>query len=126
MVLAAPARAEVRLIDVATGAMTGPVHDQSLLGSTQAGLFVTDGSRVWLDYAKVDDRYVEAGDTIVREAVAEEIDRWLHAAGWERIEAFDRDHVLRSSAVSWPAYGPRPVRFAAPAREPNASASSIS
>jgi len=89
VVLAAPARAEVRLIDVATGAMTGPVHDQSLLGSTQAGLFVTDGSRVWLDYAKVDDRYVEAGDTIVREAVAEEIDRWLHAAGWERIEAFD-------------------------------------
>ena len=47
VVLAAPARAEVRLIDVATGAMTGPVHDESLLGWTEAGLFVTDGSRVW-------------------------------------------------------------------------------
>ena len=45
--------------------------------------------RVRLDYAKVDDRYDEAGDTIVREAVAEELDKWLHAAGWERIEAFD-------------------------------------
>ncbi len=45
--------------------------------------------RVRLDYAKVDDRYDEAGDTIVRQAVADEIDRWLHAAGWERIEAFD-------------------------------------
>ena len=45
--------------------------------------------RVRLDYAKVDDRYDEAGDTAVRDAVADELDKWLHAAGWERIEAFD-------------------------------------
>ena len=44
---AAPARGEVRLIDVATGAVTGPVHDGSLLAWTDAGLFVTDGSQVW-------------------------------------------------------------------------------
>jgi len=46
-------------------------------------------SRVRLDYAKVADRYDEALDTAVREAVADELDRWLRAAGFEPIEAFD-------------------------------------
>jgi WD40-like Beta Propeller Repeat len=46
-------------------------------------------SRVRLDYAKVADRFGEAGDTAVREAVADELDRWLRAAGFEPIEAFD-------------------------------------
>ena len=46
-------------------------------------------SRVRLDYAKVDDRFGEAGDTAVREAVADELDRWLRAAGFELIEALD-------------------------------------
>jgi hypothetical protein len=47
LLLAAPARAEVRLVDVGTGAVTGPVHDGSVLAWTDAGLFVTEGSRVW-------------------------------------------------------------------------------
>lgn len=46
-------------------------------------------SRVRLDYAKAGDRFGEAGDTAVREKVADELDRWLHAAGFEPIEAFD-------------------------------------
>jgi hypothetical protein len=46
-------------------------------------------SRVRLDYAKAEDRYDEAGDTAVREKVADELDRWLHAAGFEPIEAYD-------------------------------------
>jgi hypothetical protein len=46
-------------------------------------------SRVRLDYAKVADRYAEALDTAVREAVSDELDRWLRAAGFEPIEAFD-------------------------------------
>ncbi len=40
--------------------------------------------------------------------------------------AVPRPDQARSAAVNWPAYGPRPVRFAAPARAANASASSIS
>ena len=44
-------------------------------------------------------------------------------AGEELAQAADGQ---RSSAVSCPAYGPRPVRFAAPARAAKASASSIS
>ncbi len=46
-------------------------------------------SRVRLDYATAADRFGDAGDTAVREAVADELDRWLHAAGFEPIEAFD-------------------------------------
>ena len=46
-------------------------------------------SRVRLDYVKVDERFKEAGDTAVRNALADEIDKWLHAAGWERVDALD-------------------------------------
>ena len=47
----------------------------------------TTVERVRTAYGKV--RFKEAGDTAVREAVADQIDRWLHAAGYERIEALD-------------------------------------
>jgi hypothetical protein len=45
--------------------------------------------RVRVDYVRVSDRYRGAMDTIVREAVADELDGWLVAAGFEPIEAFD-------------------------------------
>ena len=45
--------------------------------------------RVRLDYLRVDDRFKGAMDTVVREAVADEIDAWLVAAGFDPIEAFD-------------------------------------
>ena len=45
--------------------------------------------RVRQDYVKVDERFKEASDTAVRNALAEEIDKWLHAAGWERVDALD-------------------------------------
>jgi hypothetical protein len=35
------------------------------------------------------DRYDEAGDTAVREALADELDRWLKAAGYDTIESYD-------------------------------------
>jgi dipeptidyl aminopeptidase/acylaminoacyl peptidase len=45
--------------------------------------------RVRLDYGAVNARFDEALDTAVEEAVADEIDRWLIAAGYEPIEALD-------------------------------------
>jgi dipeptidyl aminopeptidase/acylaminoacyl peptidase len=45
--------------------------------------------RVRQDYLRVDDRFDGAMDTIVREKVADEIDAWLIAAGFEPIEAYD-------------------------------------
>jgi hypothetical protein len=46
-------------------------------------------SRVRLDHAAVANRFREAGDTAVRQALANELDRWLLAAGFEPIEALD-------------------------------------
>ena len=43
--------------------------------------------RVRAAYAKV--RFKEAYDPAVRDAVADQIDRWLHAAGFSRVEALD-------------------------------------
>lgn len=40
-------------------------------------------------YGRVEDRYDEAYDTAVCEDFADELDRWLVAAGYERIDAFD-------------------------------------
>jgi len=45
--------------------------------------------RVRVDYLRVYDRYDGAMDTIVREKVADQIDVWLIAAGFEPIEAYD-------------------------------------
>ena len=45
--------------------------------------------RVRLDYLRVDARYDGAMDTLVREKVADQIDAWLVAAGFEPIEAYD-------------------------------------
>lgn len=45
--------------------------------------------RVRQDFYRLPKRYSKAGDTIVREALADQIDRWLVAAGFEPIEAFD-------------------------------------
>ena len=42
-----------------------------------------------LDFARVAERYAGAQDTAVRERLADELDRWLVAAGFEAIEAFD-------------------------------------
>jgi hypothetical protein len=46
-------------------------------------------SRVRAGYVKADERYDEAGHTAVRDAVADDLDKWLVAAGFEPIEAFD-------------------------------------
>ena len=46
-------------------------------------------AQVRLDFARVAERYTGASDTAVRERLADELDRWLVAAGFEVIEAFD-------------------------------------
>jgi hypothetical protein len=46
-------------------------------------------ARVRRDYGRVENRYEEAYDTAVCEAFADELDRWLLAAGYEPIDAFD-------------------------------------
>ena len=43
--------------------------------------------RVRSDMPRVQARYDEIGDTIVREAVGEELDKWLHAAVERDLEA---------------------------------------
>lgn len=40
-------------------------------------------------FLALEDRYDEAGDTAVREALADELDRWLKAAGYDTIESYD-------------------------------------
>jgi hypothetical protein len=40
-------------------------------------------------YGRVELRYEEAYDTAVCDAFADELDKWLVAAGYERIDAFD-------------------------------------
>ena len=40
-------------------------------------------------FQALEDSYDEAGDTAVREAFADELDRWLTAAGYEPIESYD-------------------------------------
>jgi sarcosine oxidase gamma subunit len=40
-------------------------------------------------YGAVEDRYEEAFDTAVRESFADELDRWLVAAGYEPIDSYD-------------------------------------
>jgi hypothetical protein len=40
-------------------------------------------------YLAVEDKYEESQDTAVCERFADELDRWLVAAGYERIDAFD-------------------------------------
>ena len=44
-------------------------------------------ARVRRDYSTVEARVEPAGQTAVRKAVAHELDKWLHAAGWARIRA---------------------------------------
>ena len=46
-------------------------------------------ARVRLDFARVAERFAGAQDTAVRERLADELDRWLVAAGFEAIEALD-------------------------------------
>ncbi|HEX6714254.1 MAG TPA: hypothetical protein VF066_12750 [Thermoleophilaceae bacterium] len=46
-------------------------------------------ARVRRDYRKVENKYEEAYDTAVCEAFADELDRWLDAAGYEPIDALD-------------------------------------
>ena len=46
-------------------------------------------ARVRRDYRKVEDKYSEAYDTAVCDAFADELDRWLLAAGYEPVDAFD-------------------------------------
>jgi hypothetical protein len=41
------------------------------------------------DYGRVELRFDEATDTAVCEAFADELDRWLIAAGYEPVDAFD-------------------------------------
>ena len=45
--------------------------------------------RVRLGLDPIDRRYEEAQDTAVQEAIAVEIDRWLHAAGFAGLGATD-------------------------------------
>ena len=45
--------------------------------------------RVRQDYADAAERFGEAYDTAVGEAVADELDPWLEAAGFERVDALD-------------------------------------
>jgi hypothetical protein len=45
-------------------------------------------ARVRRDYGRVENRYEEAYDTAVCDAFAE-LDRWLTAAGYEPVDAFD-------------------------------------
>jgi hypothetical protein len=57
-------------------------------------------ARVRRDYGKVEDKYKEATDTAVCDAFADELDRWLYAAGFEPVDAFDEfaftdDEVLQ-------------------------------
>jgi hypothetical protein len=40
-------------------------------------------------YGRVEDRYEEAFDTASRESFADELDRWLTAAGYEPIDSYD-------------------------------------
>jgi hypothetical protein len=40
-------------------------------------------------YLAVEDKYEESQDTAVCDRFADELDRWLVAAGYERIDAFD-------------------------------------
>lgn len=46
-------------------------------------------ARVRRDYGRVEDRYKEAYDTAVCEDFADELDRWLIAAGFDPVDAFD-------------------------------------
>ena len=46
-------------------------------------------AQVRVDFARVAGRFAGAQDTAARERLADEIDRWLVAAGFEVIEAFD-------------------------------------
>jgi len=46
-------------------------------------------AQVRLDFARVAGRFAGAQDTAVRERLADELDRWLVAAGFEVIEALD-------------------------------------
>jgi hypothetical protein len=41
------------------------------------------------DMTPIQDRYPEVGDTFVRDAIADELVRWLHAAGFAPVEAAD-------------------------------------
>ena len=41
------------------------------------------------DYGLVEDGYDEAIDTAVRESFADELDRWLIAAGYEPVDSYD-------------------------------------
>ena len=45
--------------------------------------------RVRLQFHRIAARFPEADDTVVREAVGDELDKWLRAAGFARIEAYD-------------------------------------
>jgi hypothetical protein len=60
-------------------------------------------ARVRRDYRRVENRYNEAYDTAVCDAFADELDRWLLAAGYEPVDAFDEfaftdDEVLEGLA----------------------------
>jgi hypothetical protein len=46
-------------------------------------------ARVRQDFAEVYERHPEIGDTAVRERLGDELDRWLVAAGFEVIDAYD-------------------------------------
>jgi hypothetical protein len=46
-------------------------------------------ARMRRDMLPIQDRYDEVSDTIVRDAIGDELDRWLHAAGFEPAEAAD-------------------------------------
>jgi hypothetical protein len=46
-------------------------------------------ARLRRDYRRAENRYEEAYDTAVCEAFADELDRWLIAAGHEPVDAFD-------------------------------------
>jgi hypothetical protein len=46
-------------------------------------------ARVRRDYRRVENRHEEAYDTAVCEVFADELDRWLYAAGYDPVDAFD-------------------------------------
>jgi hypothetical protein len=64
------------MVRVATALKRGASRDTAL-------------SRLRLGMATVQERYDETDDTAVRDAIAVEIDRWLHAAGFGPVESAD-------------------------------------
>jgi hypothetical protein len=64
------------MVRVATALKRGASRDTAL-------------SRLRLGMATVQERYEETDDTAVRDAIAVEIDRWLHAAGFGPVESAD-------------------------------------